>query len=173
VPEIKLIPRYTEVFDDVGNIAAGHIAGMPREGDKAIRSKRIRVMPVAAGIAQMFATDLAEATFQLTAVECGIFTHGSCGENELVAECGRDRSAGLKQSFKMGFGSLLKTKGGFATVASVCMAARQQPRFGNPDAVFIPTNLQFCERNNHSERKLACFTPAVKQVLVSQSPNKQ
>ena len=74
-PEIELIPRDAKVFDDVGNDAARHIAGMPRKGDEAIRSEWIRVMPVAAGVAKMFATDFVEPTFQLATVECGVFAH--------------------------------------------------------------------------------------------------
>ena len=100
-------------------------------------------MPVAAAVAKMFATDFAQAAFQLAAVVCGVFAHNSCGEHELVAERGRDRASGFKQRLQMRFGGLLKVKGGLTTVAPVGMTPRQQGRFGNPHAVFILTKLHF------------------------------
>ena len=162
-PEIEFIPRDAEVFDDVRNDAARHIAGMPRKGDEAIRAKWIRVMPVAAGVAKVFATDFVEATFQLAAVECGVFAHGSSGENELVAESGWNGASGFKQRFQMRFGGLLKTKGSFAPVAPLCVTTGQQQRFGDPYAVFILTELHFRERNNHNGCKLTCSMPDVKE----------
>jgi len=66
--EMEFIPREAEVFNDVRNDAARHITGMPRKCDEAVRAEWIRVMPVAAAVAKMFATDLAEAAFQLAAV---------------------------------------------------------------------------------------------------------
>jgi len=42
---------------------------MPRKGDEEIRVGWIRIVPVAARVAEMFATDFAEAAFQLTAIE--------------------------------------------------------------------------------------------------------
>ena len=161
--EIEFIPRDAEVFDDVCNDAARHIAGMPRKGDEAIGAEWIRVMPVAAGIAKVFATDFAEATFQLAALEGGVFAHGSSGENELVAESGWNRASGFKQRFQMRFGGLLKTQGGFAPVAPLCVTTGQQQRFGDPHAVFILTKLHFRERNNHNGCKLTCSMPDVQE----------
>jgi hypothetical protein len=57
----------------------------------------------------------------------------------------------------MRFGRLLETQGGFASVTTLRMTTGQQLRFGDPDAVFILTNLHFRERNNHSGCKLTCF----------------
>jgi hypothetical protein len=162
-PEIEFIPRDAEVFDDVRNDAARHIAGMPRKGDEAIRAEWIRVMPVAASVAKMLTTDFVEAAFQLATVECGVFAHGSGGENELVAESGWNGASGFKQRFQMRFGGLLKTKGGLAPVASMRVAAGQQGGFGNPYAVFILTELHFRERNNHNGCKLICSMPDVKE----------
>jgi len=161
--EIEFVPRDAEVFDDVRNDAARHIARMPRKGDEAIRTEGIRVVPVAAGVAKMFATDFPEAMFQLAAVECGVFAHGSSGENKLIAESGGDGAAGFKQRFQVRFGGLLKTEGGFAPVAPVCVTTGQQQRFGNPHAVFIPTNLHFRERNNHGGDKVTCSAFDVKR----------
>ena len=162
-PEIEFIPRDAEVFDDFRNDAARHIAGMPRKGDEAIRAKWIRVMPVAAGVAKMFAADFVEAPFQLAAVECGVFAHGSSGENELVAESGWNGASGFKQRFQMRFGGLLKTNGSFAPVAPLCVTTGQQQRLGDPYAVFILTELHFRERNNHNGCKLTCSMPDVKE----------
>ena len=161
--EVEFVASDAEVFDDVRNDAARHIAGMPRKGDEAIRAEGIRVMPVAAGVAKMFATDFAEATFQLAAVECGVFAHRSGGEDKLVAEGRGNGASGFKQRFQMRFGGLLKTKGGFTPVAALCVTTGQQQRFGDPHAVFILTKLHFRERNNHSGRKLTCSMPDVKE----------
>ena len=120
-------------------------------------------MPVTAHVAKMFTTDFTPATFQLAAVECGVFAHGSGGENKLVAESGWDGASGLKQRFQMRFGGLLKTKGGFAPVAPMCVTTGQQRRFGDPYTVFIPTELHFRERNNHDGHKLTCSIPDVKE----------
>src|ERR1017187_4190358 len=87
--EVKIVAADAEVFDDVGDDAAGHIARMPRERDEAIRSEWIRVMPVAPGGAKEFATNLTQTTVKLAAVPRGIFAHRSGGENKFVAEGGR------------------------------------------------------------------------------------
>ena len=42
-PEIELIAVDAEVFDNVGDDPARHIARMPRESDQAIETKRIGV----------------------------------------------------------------------------------------------------------------------------------
>ena len=120
-------------------------------------------MPVTAGVAKMFATDFAKATFQLGAVECGVFAHGSGGENKLVAESGWNGASGFKQRLQMRFGGLLKTKGRFAPVAPMCVTTGQQQRFGDPYAVFIPTELHFRERNNHDDQILTSSKVAVKK----------
>ena len=121
-----MISRDPEVFNNVRNDAARHVAGMSRKGDEAIRAEWIRVVSVATSVAEMFATNFAEAAFQLAAVECWEFAHGSCGQNELVAEGGWDGPPGFKQRFQMRFGGLLKAKDGFAPVAALRMATGQQ-----------------------------------------------
>ena len=136
---------------------------MPRKGDEAIRAEGIRVMPVAAGVAKMFATDFVEAPFQLAAVKGGVFAHGSSSKNELVAESGWNGASGFKQRFQMRFRGLLKAKRGLAAVAPVRVTTGQERGFGNPHAVFILTQLHFRERNNHNGRKLTCSLPDVKE----------
>lgn len=148
-PEIEFIPRDAEVVHDVRNDATRHIAWMPRKGDEAIRAERIRKMPVAAGAAERFAADFAEAAFQLATVECGVFAHESGGENKFVAEGERDGASGFEQRLQMRFGGLLKAKGGFAAVATVRVATRQERGFGDPDTILVLTELNFRERNNH------------------------
>jgi len=49
----------------------------------------------------------------------------------------------------MYLGGLLKPQHGLTTVASMCMAAGQQQRFGNPHAVFVPPETYFRQWNNH------------------------
>jgi hypothetical protein len=60
--------------------------------------------------------------YKLAAVPGGIFAHRSGGEDEFVAEGGRDEAPGFEQSFQMRLGSLLESKGGFATIAPVRVA---------------------------------------------------
>jgi len=73
----------------------------------------------------------------------------SGGENELVTEGFGNRSSGFKKRLKMYLGGLLKPQHGLTTVASMCMAAGQQQRFGNPHAVFVPPETYFRQWNNH------------------------
>ena len=96
-------------------------------------------MPVTAGSADGFATDLAQTAFKLTAVPRRVFAPKSGGENEFVAKGFRNGPSGFEQRFEMRFGGLLKTQGGFTPVASVRVTARQQRRFGDPHAVFVPS----------------------------------
>jgi len=163
--EIELVARDAEVFNDVGNDAAWHVAGMPREGDEAVRPKRVGVMAMAACRAKKFTTDFAESPFQLSAVPRGIFAHGSGGENELVAKGGRDGASGFEQRFQMNLGGLLKAERGFAAVASMRVAAGKQGRFGNPNAVFVPSQLHFREWNDHSGRIVARCAAGVKKAF--------
>jgi hypothetical protein len=135
---------------------------MPSERDEAVGTERIRVMPVASGGTQKFTTNLTQTALQLAAVPGGIFAHRSGGEYEFVAESGRDGTSGFEQGFQMRLGSLLKSKGGFATVAPVCVATGQYSGFGNPDAVFIPTELYFREWNDHNGLKVTPFALDVK-----------
>jgi len=120
-------------------------------------------MPVAPGGAEEFAANLTQTTVKLAAVPGGIFAHRSGGEDEFVAEGGRDGASGFEQSFQMRLGSLLESQGGFATVAPVCVAARQQSGFGNPRVVFVLTKLHFREWNNHNGHTVTCFALDVKE----------
>ena len=122
--EVEFVPRDAKVFDDVGDDAARHVAGMPRECDEAVGAERIGVVPMTAGVAQVFTADFAQAALQLATVEGGVFTHRSGGEDEFVAEGGRDGASGFQQRFQMGFCGLLKTKNSFTPVASVGVTAR-------------------------------------------------
>ena len=164
-PEVELVAGDAEVFDDVGNDAAWHIAGMPRKGDEAVRAEGIRVVPVAAGGAFMHTTDLTQATVKLSAVPRGEFAHRSGGENELVAEGGGDGASGFEQRFQMGLGGLLKAERGFAPVAPVRVATGQQRRSGDPHAVFILTKLNFREWNDHSGRIVTRRASGVKRAF--------
>jgi hypothetical protein len=164
-PEIELIAGDTEVVDDVSNDSTRYVARMPREGDKAVRTKRIRVMAMTARRAKKFTTDFAESPFQLTAVPRGVFAHGSGGENKFVAEGSRDGASGFEQRFQMDLGGLLKAERSFAPVASVRVAAGEQRRFGNPHAVFILTELHFREWNDHSSVTIARRASVVKRTF--------
>ena len=58
--EVELVASDAEVFDDIRDDAAGHIAGMPGKGDEPVGSERIGVVPVAARCAEQFAADFPE-----------------------------------------------------------------------------------------------------------------
>lgn len=161
--EVKIVAADAEVFDDVSDDAAGHVAGMPGKRDEAVGAKWIRVMPVAPGGAKEFAANLTQTTVKPAAVPGGIFAHRSGGEDEFVAEGGRDGASGFEQRFQMGLGGLLKSQGGLAAVAPVRVAAGQQGGFGNPHAVFVLTKLHFREWNDHNGNKVTCFASDVKE----------
>lgn len=161
--EIEVVATEAEVFDDVSDYAARHVARMPRERDESVRTKWIRVMPVAPGGAKKFTANLTQTTVKLTTVPRGIFAHRSGGENKFVAESGRDGTSGFEQSFQMRLGGLLKSQSGLATVAPVRVATGQQGGFGNPHAVFILSELHFREWNNHNGHKLTRFALDVKE----------
>ena len=164
--EVKVVAAEAKVFDDVSDDAAGHIARMPCERDEAIRMERIRVMPVASSGANKLAANLTQTTVKLAAVPGGIFAHRSGGENKFVAEGGRDGTSGFEQGFQMRLGSLLESQVGLATVAPVRMAARQQGGFGNPNAIFILTELHFRKWNDHNGHKVTSSAPDVKEAMI-------
>ena len=149
-PKVKLIAGDAEVIADVGDDSARHVARMPGERDEPLGAEGIRVMPVAAGGAKEFATDLAEASLQLAAIIGEVFAHNSGGEHKLVAEGGRNGSAGFQERLKVRLGGLLKAKHGFAAVAPVSVAAGKQGGFGDPDAVLVLSDLHFGKRNDHA-----------------------
>jgi|GEM_PF-1587790 hypothetical protein len=120
-------------------------------------------MPVAPGGAEEFAANLTQTTVKLAAVPGGIFAHRSGGEDEFVAEGGRDGASGFEQSFQVRLGRLLESKGGLATVAPVRVAAGQQGGFGNPHAVFILSKLHLREWNDHNGHHVTCFALDVKE----------
>ena len=161
--KVKIVAADAEVFDDVSNDAAGHITRMPCERDKPVGAKWICVMPMAPGGANEFTANLTQMTVKLTTVPGRVFAHRSGGEDEFVAEGGRDGTSGFEQGFQMRLGGLLESKGGLATVAPVRVAAGQQGGFGNPDAVFILTELHFREWNDHNGHKLTRFALDVKE----------
>ena len=66
--EVEVVPAEAEVFDDVGDDAAGYVPGMPCEGDQPVSAERVGIMAMAAGSADKFAADFLEAAFQLPAV---------------------------------------------------------------------------------------------------------
>jgi hypothetical protein len=164
-PEIELVARDAEVFDNVRNDAARHIARMPSESDQAVGTKRIRVMPVTARGAEKFTTDFAESPLQLAAVPRGEFGHGSGGENKFVAESRRNGASGFEQRFQVSFGGLLKAKRGFAAVTPVRVAAGQQAGLGYPDAVLIPPDLHFREWNDHNATTVTRRASGVKRAF--------
>src|ERR1051325_8178765 len=161
-PKIEFVPRDAEVFNDIRDDSARHVARMPRERDEPVGPKRIGIMPVTAGGAKEFAADFAESPLQLAAVVGRAFAHGSGSEDELVAERGRDGAAGFEQRFQMRFGRLLKAESGFASIAPVRVAAGQQVGLGNPHAVFVLAQAHFRERNDHRAETVTRCASGVK-----------
>jgi len=66
--EVKVVAADTEVFNDVGNDAAPHVAWLPGKCDQPIRMKGIGIMPMAAGSAKKHTADFAEAVFKLPTI---------------------------------------------------------------------------------------------------------
>jgi hypothetical protein len=148
-PKIEVIAGDAEIFNDVGNDAARHVAWMPRKRDDAVRMEWIGIVPVTAGASEVLATDVPESSFKLPTVIGRVLAHESGREDEFVAERRRDRSAGFQQSFQMRLGGLLKPEQGLASVAPVSVAAGQEARFGDPHTVFILPDLHLLQWNNH------------------------
>jgi hypothetical protein len=136
-PKIKFIAGDAEIFNDVSDDAARHVARMPRKRDDAIRMEGIGVVAVTARATEVLATDVPESSFELPTVIGRVLAHESGREDEFVAERRRDRATGFQQSFQMRLGGLLKAEQGFASVASMSVAAGQETGFGDPHTVFI------------------------------------
>ena len=172
--EIEFVAGDTEVFDDVRDDSAGHVARMPGIRNQTIPSKRIGVMPVTARRPQQFTTDFAKPPIQLTAVVGRVLAHASGRKDEFVAEGRWNRPTGFQQRLQMGFRGLLKAEQRLAPVASVRVATGQQAGFGNPHAIFIPSKSHFCERNDHRAKTITRHPSNVKSTLaappVSPSP---
>lgn len=163
--EIELVAGDAEVFDDVRDDAAWYIARMPGEGNQTVGTKGIRVMPVTAGGAFMHTTDLTQAAVKLPTVPRRVFAHRSGGENEFVAEGRWDGAARFEQCFQMRLGGLLKAEHGFTPITTVGVAAGQERRFRNPNAVFVLTKSHFRERNNHGAATVTRQATAVKRTF--------
>jgi hypothetical protein len=148
--EVEFVAGDAEVFDDVRNNAARHVARMPRESDNAVGAERAGVMSVTAGVAEVFTADFAETTLQLAAVERGVFAHRSGSENEFVAKSQRNGSARFQQGFQMSLGRLLEMENRFAPITTMRVATGQQPRLGNPHSVLIASRLDFRDGNYHN-----------------------
>src|SRR5947199_8097177 len=89
-PKIKFIAGDAEIFNDVGDDAARHVARMPRKRDDPIRMKGIGVVAVTAPATEVLATDLPESPFKLPTVIGRVLAHESGREDEFVAERRRD-----------------------------------------------------------------------------------
>jgi hypothetical protein len=122
-PKIKFVAGDAEIFNDVSDDAARHVARMLRKRDDAIRMERIGVVTVTARATEVFATNVPESSFKLPTVIGGGFAHESGREDEFVAERRRDRAAGFQQSLQVRLGGLLKAEQGFTSVPSVSVAA--------------------------------------------------
>ena len=92
----------------------------------------------------------------------------SGGENKFIAEGFGNGAPGFEEDFEMRLGGLLKPQGSLTPVASVRMAAGQQRRFGDPHAIFVPTELHFRKWNNHRGIKLTHFVLSVKDDCINQ-----
>ena len=98
---------------------------MPGEGDKALGTEGIGVVPMAARRTKQFAAQFTQAVLQLTAIPRREFTHNSGGKDELVAKGRRNGAAGFEEGFEMRLGGLLETEDGLAAVLAMGMTARQ------------------------------------------------
>ena len=94
--EVEFVASDAEVFDDVRDDAAWHIAGMPGKGDEPVGSERIGVVPVAARRGEQLAADFPEPPLHLAAVAGRVPAHDSGGKDEFVAERRRDGTASFQ-----------------------------------------------------------------------------
>ena len=117
----------------------GTSPGCHEKCDDAVRMEGIGVVAVTAPApaTEAFATDFQELPVELPAVIGRVFAHESGREDEFVAKRRRNRATGFQQSLQVRLGGLLKAEQGFASVASVSVAAGQQGGFGDPHTVFI------------------------------------
>ena len=136
-PKIELVAGDAKILDDIGDDASRHVARMPRKCDNAVRMEGIGVVAVTARATEVLATDVSESSFELPTVIGRVLAHESGREDEFVAERRRDRATGFQESFQMRLGGLLKAEQGFASVASMSVAAGQEAGFGDPHTVFI------------------------------------
>ena len=84
--EIKVVASDAEVFDDVGDDAVRHIAGMSGKGDEPVGPEQIGVVPVAARRAEQLAADFQEPPPKLAAVAGRVPAPDSGGKGEFAAE---------------------------------------------------------------------------------------
>ena len=153
---------------------------MPGKSDEPVGAEGIGIVPVAAGGAEQFTADHAEAAFELTAVPRGVLAHESGDEDEFVAESRGNRAACFHERFEMGLGGLLETKNGFAAITTMRVAAGEKRALGNPHTVFITSDLNFRDGNNHYVKRLAHVEAGVKRhesllrrALAQSSPNRR
>ncbi|MGA2181113.1 MAG: hypothetical protein ABSH15_16220 [Verrucomicrobiota bacterium] len=164
--EVKVVAADAEVFDNVGNNAAGHIARVPCERDEAVRTEgRVKgFQPHAVGNIEHSTSNIQHRIEGKRTNRAGLLrTRSPSWNKETLRLELRDGAPGFEQSFQMRFGRLLESKGGLATVAPVCMAAGQQGGFGNPHAIFILTELHFREWNDHNGHKVTSSASDVKE----------
>ena len=88
-------------------------------------------------------------------------------QDETLTKRGWNRSARLQQGLQMLFGGLLKSQNRLATVTTMSMAPRQQPRLGNPYAVLVPAHLNLGNWDNHPAdtiSEVSCMVNATKRL---------
>jgi hypothetical protein len=155
--EVKVVAADAEVFDNVGDDATRHVAGMPRERDEAVGTKgRVK------GFASRGGEHRTSNRGQKDESSRRVKKLKPFWELRTLRRELRDGASGFEQSFQMRLGSLLESKGGLATVAPVCVAAGQKSGFGNPHAIFILTELYFREWNDHNGHKVTLSASDVK-----------
>jgi hypothetical protein len=165
--EVEVVAADAEVFDNVGDEAAGHVAGMPSKCDKPVGAEG-RVKGFAPRGGEHRTSNIEHPTSnrrQKDESSRRVKKLKPFWELRILRRELRDGASDFEQSFQMRLGSLLESKGGLATVAPVRVAAGQQNRFGNPDAVFILTELHFREWNDHDGHKITRFALDVKEAM--------
>ncbi len=150
-PGIELVSRQTQILDDVGDDAAGHVTGVPGESDETIGVKWVRIMAMAARSAEEDATQLTQPLVKLAAIPSGEpLAQGLGGEDKFVAKSRWDRAPGFQERLEMHLGRLLEAQDGFPAIASVCVAPREQRALGDKDPIFIAHDFNFRNGNDHT-----------------------
>jgi hypothetical protein len=94
--KVKFVAAAAEIFNDVGDDPARHVARMPRKCDDAVRMEGIGVVAVTASATEVIATDFPESSFKLPTIVGRVFAHESGREDEFVAKRWRNRAAGFQ-----------------------------------------------------------------------------
>jgi hypothetical protein len=119
--EVEVVAADAEVFDDVGDDAAGHVARMPRKCDKPVGAKS-RVKGFASRGGEHRTSNIEHPTSnrrQKDESSRPVKKLKPFWELRILRRGLRDGASGFEQGFQVRLGGLLESKGGLATRQAV------------------------------------------------------